>query len=379
MERTYVKIDLDAIRHNVASARKKTGKKVIAIIKADAYGHGAKEVARALDDLVWGFGIAVVDEGIQLRRAGVTKPILVLGNVLPDRLWDVIKYELLPSVSNLETAAALSSLAVERGKTVDIHIGVDTGMGRIGFLPNEMQKIALISRLPNIRITGLCTHYARADETDKTAAKRQREVFEEFDEFLKSIGIYAEKHISNSAGIIEFSDGHYDFVRAGIMTYGLYPSKEVDQNFGLRPALSWYATVSHIKTLPQGVGVSYGHTFVTERETRIATVPIGYADGYPRALSNKGRVLVGGAFAPIVGRVCMDQFMIDVTDIPSADVGSEVVLVGTQGGKTLTVEELADAAHSFNYEFVCGVGLRVPKLYYKGDKYVGRADYLEKI
>jgi alanine racemase len=204
-------------------------------------------------------------------------------------------------------------------------------------------------------------------------------VFEEFDDFLRSIGIYAEKHISNSAGIIEFSDGHYDFVRAGIMIYGLYPSKDVDQSFGLRPALSWYATVSHVKTVPQGVGVSYGHTFVTRRETRIATVPIGYADGYPRDLSNKGRVLVGGVFAPIVGRVCMDQFMIDVTDISSADVGSEVVLVGTQGGKALTVEELADAAHSFNYEFVCGAGLRVPKLYYRGEKYIGRTDYLEKI
>ncbi|MDR3262745.1 MAG: alanine racemase [Clostridiales bacterium] len=379
MERTYVKIDLDAVRHNVSLAREKTGAGVIAIIKADAYGHGAIEVARALEDLVYGFGVAIPDEGVQLRRAGIKKPLLILGNVIKDKIPDIIEYGLLPSVSSLAAAQVLSYAALNRGRQLEVHIGVDTGMGRIGFLESEKEKILAVSKLPNIKITGLCTHFACADETDKKPSAAQRERFLKIAEYLKANSVNVDaKHISNSAGIIEF-DEHYDFVRCGIMTYGLYPSKETNQDFGLKPAMSWYASVSHVKTLPSGYGVSYGRTYITSGDTRIATIPIGYADGYPRALSGKGKVIINGKFAPITGRVCMDQFMVDVTGIDGVEIGTQVIIVGTDGGKTITVEELADAAYSFNYEFVCGIGLRVPKIYYKNGKLYKRTDYLEQI
>ena len=381
MERTYVKIDLDAVRHNAGLAVKKLGgAKLIAVIKADAYGHGAVEVARALSDMVEYFGVAIPEEAVQLRRAGITKPLFILGSIVRDRLKDVLRYDLMPSVSSLETAEYLSKLAVKAGKTVKVHIGVDTGMGRIGFLDSEKDRILAIKNLPGIEIAGVCTHYACADERDKASAKSQSLCFSRFISFMDDNGLSGiTKHISNSAGIIEFDGGHFDMARSGIMTYGLYPSNEVDKSFGLKPAMSWYASVSHVKTLPEGRGVSYGHTFVTKRPTKIATVPIGYADGYPRALSNRGRVLINGVFAPIVGRVCMDQFMVDVTDADNVEIGSEVVLVGEQGGNLLTVEELADAAYSFNYEFVCGIGLRVPRIYYRNGKFLKRVNYLEKI
>ncbi|MDR1940262.1 MAG: alanine racemase [Clostridiales bacterium] len=380
MERTYLKIDLDAVRHNVGLAGGKTGARVFAIIKADAYGHGAIELARELQDTVYGFGLAIPEEAVQLRRAGIKNPLLILGNIVGDSLTDVFDYGLLPSVSNLETAKKLSSLARERGIVLDIHIGVDTGMGRIGFLPGQRTELLAVAALPNIKITGLCTHYASADETDKTYAKRQKEIFADVAEFLEQNGIKIDcRHISNSAGIIEFDAGHYDAVRSGIMTYGLYPSKETAQDFGLRPVMSWYAAVSHIKVLPKGCGISYGSTYVTQRPTKIATIPIGYADGYPRALSGKGKVIINGRFAPIIGRVCMDQFMADVTDIDGVDVGSQAVIVGSSDGLKITVEELADAANSFNYEFVCGVGLRVPKIYFRDGKPVKRISYVEKL
>ncbi|MDR2046777.1 MAG: alanine racemase [Clostridiales bacterium] len=380
MERTYVKIDLDAVRNNAELAKKKArGAGVMAVIKADAYGHGSIEVARALEDMAWGFGAAIPEEGIQLRRNGISKPILLLGNVVPYRVDDVIDYGLTPSISNIEAAETFSRAAAKKGKIVEIHIGVDTGMGRIGFLESEKEILAALKDLPNLKIAGLCTHFARADETDKLYSERQRAKFLSMESFLRANGAETGlKHIGNSAGIIEF-DEHYDIVRPGIMLYGLYPSKEVRQDFGLIPAMSWYARISHVKSLPEGCGISYGSTYVTKKTTKIATVPVGYADGYPRALSNIGRVIVNGRFAPVVGRVCMDQFMVDVTDIPNVAAGTEAVLVGSSGGAAVTVEELADAACSFNYEFVCGIGLRVPRYYYKDGGFYKRVDYLEII
>jgi alanine racemase len=414
----------------------------MAIIKADAYGHGAIEVARALEDIVFGFGVAVPEEGVQLRRCGIKKPILILGNLIPEKIPDVLKYDLTPSVSGFSVAEALSNAAVAKNTIVKIHVGVDTGMGRIGFLESEKEKIAEIKGLKNLLVDGLCTHYTCADETDKTYSENQKKRFDDFGKFLKKRGIEPRfKHISNSAGIIDFDAIHYDLARAGIMIYGLYPSKDVDQNFGLIPAMSWYARISHVKTLPENYGVSYGATYVTKKPTRIATIPVGYADGYPRALSGKGRVIINGRFAPITGRVCMDQFMVDVTDIPDVEVGTQAILVGTYKDKPsditnktdkpqtlsigipenktsditnetdksqtlsigisenklsdisdenkrktepqseikISVEELADAANSFNYEFVCGIGLRVPKYYYKNGKFLKRINYLENI
>ncbi|MDR3185428.1 MAG: alanine racemase [Christensenellaceae bacterium] len=364
-ERTYVEINLNNLRHNVIAAMKKTqGCNIMAIVKAEAYGHGSVIVSQNIDDLVTHFGIAIPEEGIELRKAGITKPILILGIAAPDSYQDIIEYSLTASISTLEAATALSSLALAKGSCVPVHIAVDTGMSRIGFLISEMETISKLFQLKGIKVTGIFTHYACADETCKTYSKKQLHVFNSFLTFFKSnnldVGI---RHISNSAGIIEFDDQHFDMVRAGIMIYGLYPSKEVSKSFILKPVLSWIARISHIKTLRSGHGVSYGATHITTKETRIATIPIGYADGYPRALSSKGKVLINGKFAPILGRVCMDQFMVDVTEIDNVDIGTSVTLIGVDGDNSISVEDLADAAYSFNYEFVCGIAKRVPRKY----------------
>lgn len=380
-ERTVAKIDLDAIRHNTRLAKEKAeGAKLLSVVKANAYGHGAAEVAGAIADIADWFGVAIVEEGVQLRRAGITNPIQVFANPLEAQFPLFFAYNLTPSITNIKTAKALSDYAVSLNTVIDVHIGVDTGMSRVGFLYEDCAQIAALQHYSGIRVTGLCSHYATADETDKTVANKQHAAFVQFLNTLKECGIEPPvKHISNSAGIMELSGTHHDMVRAGIMTYGLYPSSDVNQNFGLQRALSWYAKISHVKVLPAGHGVSYGHTYITKKETKIATVPVGYADGYPRALSSNARVLVGGQFAPVIGRVCMDQFMIDVTDIASVETGDTVTLLGQDGEKEITVEELGKLAYSFNYEFVCGIGLRVPRVYVEGGKETKRVAYIESL
>lgn len=293
----------------------------------------------------------------------------------------MIQHEIEQTVFSYEMAEAISKFAVTMKKEAKIHIKVDTGMNRIGFKPTEesVGQVQRIRKLPNIKIQGIFTHFACADEEEKTSARHQKELFDQFVSKIEEKGIKIPvKHVSNSAAIMDLCECRMDMVRSGIITYGLYPSEEVDKSaIDLKPALSLISHVIHVKEVGPGEGVSYGSTFVTDRKTRIATIPVGYADGYPRALSSRGRVIIRGQYAPIIGRICMDQFMVDVTDIEGVSVMDRVTLVGTDGDKNITVEEAADLAGSFNYEFVCGIGKRVPRVYFQDGKAKEAVDYLE--
>ena len=379
--RVYVNVDLDAICKNVQKAMDRVGPdvKMMAVIKTDGYGHGAVPIAKALNKIgVYAYAIATIDEAVELRDAGVENPLLILGHVFENDLKAALECDVTLTVFAVENARVISKVAGEMGKIAKVHLKLDTGMGRLGFLPcdESAEEIAEIFEMPNIEVEGVFSHFATADETDKTFANIQAKKYGEFVELLESRGMkFALKHLCNSAGIIDLSgdrdntcDVKYNMVRSGIMTYGLYPSEEVAKgNVELKPALSLISHVAFVKEVDSGFSVSYGSTYVTSGKTKIATIPVGYGDGYPRSLSNKGRVLIGGEYAPIIGRVCMDQFMVDVTHIPNVKQGDEVVLVGSQGDRRISVEEVADLAGSFNYEFVCGINKRVPRIYEGGD------------
>lgn len=380
--RIYAKIDIDAIIHNLGECRRRIpeGTRVLCVIKADGYGHGAVELAHQLEDKADYFGVAVIEEAVELRRAGIDKPILILGYTSPSQDDLLIKYDITQNIYTYDMAKRLSDRAVELEKTVKCHIGLDTGMSRVGFQDNEesVEIIKKISALPNLVIEGIFSHYARADEKNKTTALLQSERFDLFIDKLEKAGVNIPiKHLSNSAAVEEL-EKHYDMVRFGISLYGLYPSEEVDKSsVDLVPAMELRTKIVNIKTVPEGCGVSYGHTFVTRRTTRIATIPVGYADGYPRALSSKGRVIVNGQYAPIIGRVCMDQFMIDVTDIEGdINIEDEVILMGTDGDCTVSAEEIGDMSASFNYEFICNVARRVPRVYFKSGKPYKEVSYI---
>lgn len=380
--RIYAKIDIDAIIHNLGECRRRIpeGTRVLCVIKADGYGHGAVELAHQLEDKADYFGVAVIEEAVELRRAGIDKPILILGYTSPSQDDLLVKYDITQNIYTYDMAKRLSDRAVELEKTVKCHIGLDTGMSRVGFQDNEesVEIIKKISALPNLVIEGIFSHYARADEKNKTTALLQSERFDLFIDKLEKAGVNIPiKHLSNSAAVEEL-EKHYDMVRFGISLYGLYPSDEVDKSsVDLVPAMELRTKIVNIKTVPEGCGVSYGHTFVTRRTTRIATIPVGYADGYPRALSSKGRVIVNGQYAPIIGRVCMDQFMIDVTDIEGdINIEDEVILMGTDGDCTVSAEEIGDMSASFNYEFVCNVARRVPRVYFKSGKPYKEVSYI---
>lgn len=374
-KRVYAQIDLDAICQNIQNVKQKVGAdtKVMAVVKTDAYGHGAVPVARALASIgTDAFAVATAEEALELRAAGILEPILILGYVFREDFSRLLKQDITLTVFQYETAKAVSECAQVLGVCAKIHIKLDTGMGRIGFLPNaeSLAEIEKIAALPALSIDGIFTHFACADETDKTSCNRQKQRFLDFVSALEARGLHIPcKHMCNSAGIIEFSDDFLDMVRSGIMTYGLYPSEEVQkENFKLAPALQLKSHVSFVKTVEKGFTVSYGSTYTTEQKTVIATVPVGYGDGYPRALSNVGRVLIHGQYAPIIGRVCMDQFMVDVTEIPNVQAGNCVTLIGTDGQHRITVEEVAALAHSFNYELCCGFNKRVPRVYLQNGK-----------
>ncbi len=379
--RVYANIDLDAIHENVVNAKKltKPGTKLMAIIKADAYGHGAVEVAKTLDDVADAYGVAILEEGIELRQAGIQKLVLILGYT-PKPLYPAMsQYDIATAVFTWEMAKEIDVEAAKLGKKAKVHIKLDTGMSRIGFRQDEesFETICRIAKLENLSIEGCFTHFARMDETDKTWARKQFQRYESFVKRLEDAGVtFPVKHVSNSAGIIEMPEVNLDMVRDGIAVYGMYPSEEVDKTkLTLRPAMELKAYVSYVKTLEPGVQISYGGTYTTTRDTKVATIPVGYADGYPRALSGKGRVLIHGQSAPILGRVCMDQFMVDVTDIPDVVQGDDVTLVGHDGDGYISIEEVAEMAYSFNYEFVCDVGKRVPRVYYRHGKKVETKDY----
>ncbi|MFR5875579.1 MAG: alanine racemase [Eubacterium sp.] len=379
--RTQAAIDLDAVEYNYNNTRAKLpeGVKLLGVIKADAYGHGAVELGRFLDNKCDFFGVACIEEAVELKKADIKTPILILGYVSPEVFDTVVKFDIRVPIFSLDDAKALSAEAARQGKTVRFHFCIDTGMSRIGFQVNEesADKCAEIVKLPNLKAEGLFSHFATADETDLSKAIAQRGRYKMFVEMLSNRGIKIPiKHLNNSAGIMNF-DEYFDMCRMGIITYGLYPSDEVDKKLlDIRPVMSWLTHVSHIKMLEKGREISYGGTYVTAEPRVIATIPVGYADGYPRCLSNKGRVIINGRYAPIVGRVCMDQFMVDVTDIDDVRVGTDVVLIGRQGDAVLSMEEVSESAYSFNYELPCRISRRVPRTYYKNGEFIKSTNYL---
>ncbi len=379
--RVQANINLDAIYQNVANAKKllKPGTKIMAIVKADGYGHGAIETASVIDSIVDAYGVAILEEGIELRQAGFTKDILILG-FTPAPLYEpMINYNITTAVFQLDMAQKISETAVKLGKKAHIHIALDTGMNRIGFKQDNesLDIIKQIAALPGILIDGCFTHFARMDEKDKTKAKIQFERFMLFTKRIEAAGIKLPlKHAANSAAIIEMQETGLDMVRDGISVYGMYPSEEVDKfRLALIPAMELKAHISFVKTIGAGEEIGYGGTYTTTGRTVVATIPVGYADGYPRALSGKGRVLVHGQSAKIIGRVCMDQFMVDVTNIEGVKEGDIVTLAGRDGDEYISIEEVAGMAYSFNYEFVCNIGKRVPRVYYHNGKITGTKDY----
>lgn len=378
--RTEAAIDLDAAEHNfnVTRAKLPESVKLLCVIKADAYGHGAVPLAKLFEGRADFYGVACIEEAIELKKAGIKTPVLILGAVPKEFYSDIVKYDIRVPIFNLEDAKALSAEAAKQSKTAPFHFCVDTGMSRIGFQVNKESADACleITKLPNIEAEGLFSHFATADEKDLSKAIAQRDKFKEFIKLLEERGINIPiKHINNSAGIMNF-DEYFDMCRMGIILYGLYPSHEVDENLlKIKPVMEWRAHITHIKELEPGREISYGGTYKTGETRRIATIPVGYADGYPRCLSNKGKVLINGEFAPITGRVCMDQFMVDITGI-DAKVGDTVVLVGKSGSKELSMEEVSESAYSFNYELPCRVARRVPRTYYRDGKFLFSTNYM---
>jgi len=378
-DNTYVKIDLDAIESNINAIREKVGVDVMAVVKADAYGHGAVQVTRLLQDKCAFFGVSSILEAMELRRAGIYNPILILGHTPVSAFPALVQAEIRPTIYDYNAAVALSNAATAQNKVTAFHFAVDTGMSRIGFQATEEEAdiCAKIAALPNLYAEGLFSHFATADCADLTKSRIQAEKFLEFHDMLKARGLEIPiLHMDNSAGLMNF-DRHHHMVRSGIVTYGMYPSNEVNPgDLSIRPALQWLSRITHLKTLPAGREISYGGTYVTTKPTRVATIPVGYADGYRRSLSGKFHVLIRGKRAPILGRVCMDQMMVDVTDIPDVSLNDRVVLVGRSGDEEITMEQIAAAADSFNYEFVCGISRRVPRIYSRGGKTVHSVHYL---
>lgn len=373
-DRAWAEIDLDAVQSNLESIKKNIAgtTKIIAVLKTDGYGHGAEQIARVLgqDERVWGYAVATAEEAFSLREAGLRKPILVLGYTFPYSCERMVEEDIRPTIYMYGSAKMMSDAAVKAGKPCKIHIKIDTGMTRIGICPDDegICSVSQIAGLPGLEIEGVFTHFATADEADRTKAYHQMALFQGYvDQIQEQLGMTIPmKHCSNSAGIVRMPEANMDAVRAGIILYGLWPSEAVraEGKIELEPVLALKSRIIYVKTVPQGQEISYGGTFTTVRDTRVATVCIGYGDGYPRSLSNVGYVLIKGKKAPILGRVCMDQFMIDVTDIgEGVCVGDKVTLIGSSGGARITMEELGALSGRFNYELACDLGKRIPRIY----------------
>lgn len=381
--RVYARIDLDAIASNMERMKQNLNPwtKIMAVIKADGYGHGAVQIAQMLEnvDYIWGFAVATLDEAVVLKSEGIQKPVLVLGCVFPDQYMEMLKYNIRMNVYTEEMAESIAQMAAREGMTAYMHIKLDTGMTRLGFEITEesVEAIHRISKLKNVCMEGIFTHFAKADETDKAFTQKQIQDFSWMTHKLKDNGVvFQYEHCANSAAIIDVPDAHFDLVRAGISTYGLYPSEEVQkENVLLKPAMALKSHVAFVKDIAAGTPISYGGTFVSQRDMKIATIPVGYADGYPRNLSNVGYVLIRGKKAPIVGRVCMDQFMVDVTDIDGVSFGDNVTLIGKDGNLIITVEELSELSGRFNYEFICDLGKRIPRVFVRNGKVAEQVDY----
>lgn len=382
-KRGYINVDLNKIQHNIASIQKNLSPEtqLILVVKADGYGHGAVPISKEFETLsgVWGYGVASVEEAVALRREGIIKPVLVLGAVFPDQYTTVIKEDISLNVYSSAMAMELLRVAQDLGKPASIHIKIDTGMSRLGFdcSDSSVESILQIGTHEWASIEGIFTHFASADDSDKTFTVEQHKRFTGMVSDLERAGAtFTMKHCGNSATGIDLPEYGMNMVRVGIAMYGLYPSEDVGRgDVDLKPALSLHSTIASVRTLEEGMAVSYGSTYVAESDRRIATVPLGYADGYPRSLSSKGYVLVHGKKAPILGRICMDQMMIDITDIPEADYLSSVTLIGSEASMEITVEELGDISGEFNYEFICGLGKRIPRNYVRDGEVVEQVDY----
>ncbi len=371
-QRVYAEIDLNAIKENVLSIRKhlKPDTRIMPVIKADGYGHGSVPIAEFIGklDCVYGFAVATAEEALVLKKDGIEKPILILGYTFPHCYEQLIREEIRITVFREDMLPQIAQAARRAGKNAKIHIKVDTGMNRIGIEPDDSGIVLLqkTMEMPEIEVEGIFTHFAKADEVDKAAAYEQLDVFQNFikrieGELKLDIPI---KHCANSASIIDLPQAQMDMVRPGIILYGIWPSEEVDQEaVKLQPALSLHSHVVYVKDLHKGECVGYGGTFTAKKEMRVATIPVGYGDGYPRMLSGRGHVLIRGQKAPILGRVCMDQFMVDVTDIPLAAAGDHVTLIGTDGPEQITAAFLGELSGRFHYELVCDLGRRIPRVY----------------
>ena len=384
--RVYATVNLDAVASNMRSMRDNlpASTLIMGSVKADGYGHGSVPVAKTIEPYVFGYAVATIDEGIILRRHGINKTILILGVTHESRYEDLLRYDIRTAMFQYEKAKKLSDLALKQGKKAVVHLALDTGMSRIGMKADRehAKEAAAIAALEGIEVEGLFTHFARADETDKSAYEEQYRRYKEFLGYLKELGVKIPiRHCSNSAGIVEsLESNHMDMVRAGIAIYGMYPSDEVDHNsVKLTPAMEIKSCITYIKEIEAGTAVSYGGTFVADHTMKVATIPVGYGDGYVRSLSGKGDVLIHGKRAAILGRICMDQFMVDVTDIPDVQEDDEVTLLGSDGAECITKEELAEKSGGFHYEMICDIGKRIPRVYLKDGKVVGTKDYFDDV
>lgn len=385
-QRVWAEVDLDAIWENMVHMKENIAEntKILAVIKTDGYGHGGVPIAKMLEqlDFMFGYAAATYEEAHVLREAGVKKPVLILGYTFPYCYEELIREEIRPAVYRRDTVEELAAAAAKVGQKAKVHIKVDTGMGRIGITPDEegLEFVRFLIEHPELEVEGIFTHFAKSDETDKTSANHQLELFQNFiDKIQTELGITIPvKHCSNSAAILEMPQANMDMVRAGITTYGLYPSEEVSKDIvPLRAAMSLYSHIVYCKTIHAGQSVSYGGLFTATKDTRVATIPVGYGDGYPRSLSGKGYVLIHGKKAPILGRVCMDQFMVDISEIPEAMEGDKVTLLGMDGTERITAEELGELSGRFNYEFVCDLGKRIPRVYIQHGEITEVRDYFE--
>lgn len=382
--RVYAQIDLDAIVYNVKQMQSvlRPGTKMIAVIKTDGYGHGAVPIGRALEelDVIGGYAVATPEEGFILRLAGLTKPVLVLGYSFPYAYEEMIRKDIRITVFREDMLAEIAGKAEKLGRQARIHIKVDTGMSRIGVRADSdgMNFVKKALSMPALYVEGIFTHFARADEVEKESARKQLDQFSQFIKKIERVCGYTVpmKHCSNSAGIIELPEANMDVVRAGITLYGLWPSDEVRRDvINLHPALTLKSRIAYLKEVEAGIPVSYGGTYITTKSTRIATIPVGYGDGYPRSLSGKGHVLIHGKKAPILGRVCMDQFMVCADDIPEAKMGDEVTLIGTDKKEQITMEYLGKVSGRFNYELACCLGKRIPRVYLRHGEVITAKDY----
>ncbi len=364
---TWAEIDVPALAQNLKNISRKIGRqtKILAIVKADAYGHGALEVAKACEKHRCYLGVALIEEAITLRKAGIKAPILILGSIFPFTNFKyVLDYNLIPTIASLAGARSLSRIAVKHKQKIKFHLKVDTGMGRIGIRPlSAAATIRKIKALPFIEMEGLYTHLASAED-DEAYSRQQIEMFIRIIKELEQEKITVKyKHVSGSAAILKYRNYPFNMVRPGLMMYGLAPFKRAGKQITLHPVLSLKTKIVYLKRLSKGNSISYGRTFITKRNSFIGTLPIGYADGYSRSLSNRAMVLVQGKRVPVIGRVCMDMCMIDLTGMKGIDVGEEVVLVGKQGQETISVNEVAEWARTISYEIVCGISARVPRIY----------------